>query len=62
MRRAAGALAGLVLSLFCAAAAAAQPAPVALIHIDGVINPVTMRLVELAIDRAQAQRSQALII
>ena len=62
MRRVAGALAGLVLSLFCAAAAAAQPAPVALIHIDGVINPVTMRLVELAIDRAQAQRSQALII
>src|SRR5205809_5801192 len=62
MRRAAGALAGLVLSLFCAAAAAAEPTPVSLIHIDGVINPVTMRLVELAIDRAQAQRSQALII
>src|SRR6059058_1881290 len=45
-----------------AAPVAAEPTPVSLIHIDGVINPVTMRLVELAIDRAQAQRSQALII
>src|SRR5204862_873769 len=62
MRRAAGALAGLVLSLIAAAPVAAEPTPVSLIHIDGVINPVTMRLVELAIDRAQAQRSQALII
>jgi len=62
MRRAAGTLAGLVLSLIAAAPVAAEPTPVSLIHIDGVINPVTMRLVELAIDRAQAQRSQALII
>ena len=62
MRRVAGALAGLVLSLIAAAPVAAEPTPVSLIHIDGVINPVTMRLVELAIDRAQAQRSQALII
>jgi len=62
MRRVAGALAGLVLSLIAAAPVAAEPTPVSLIHIDGVINPVTMRLVELAIDRAQAQRSQALVI
>ncbi len=62
MRRVAGALAGLVLSLIAAAPVAAEPTPVSLIHIDGVVNPVTMRLVELAIDRAQAQRSQALII
>ena len=62
MRRVAGGLAGLVLSLIAAAPVAAEPTPVSLIHIDGVINPVTMRLVELAIDRAQAQRSQALII
>ena len=62
MRRVAGAIAGLVLSLIAAAPVAAEPTPVSLIHIDGVINPVTMRLVELAIDRAQAQRSQALIL
>ncbi len=62
MRHAAGALAGLVLALVVAGPAAAEPTPVSLIHIDGVINPVTMRLIELAIDRAQAQRSQALII
>ena len=62
MRCLAGALAGLVLVGLTALPAAAEPAPVSLIHIDGVINPVTMRLVELALDRAQAQRSQALII
>jgi membrane-bound serine protease (ClpP class) len=62
MSRVAGALAGLVLSLVIAAPVIAEPTPVSLIHIDGVINPVTMRLVELAMDRAQAQRSQALII
>src|SRR2546422_5093618 len=39
--------AGLVLSLIAAAPVAAEPTPVSLIHIDGVINPVTMRLVEL---------------
>jgi len=62
MTRVAGALAGLVLALVVVAHAAAEPTPVSLIHIEGVINPVTIRLVELAIDRAQAQRSQALII
>jgi len=62
MRRVAGALAGLVLSLIVVGPAAGEPTPVSLIHIEGVISPVTMRLVELAIDRAQAQRSQALII
>lgn len=62
MTRAAGALVGVVLALGVVVAAAAEPTPVSLIHIEGVINPVTMRLVELAIDRAQAQRSQALII
>jgi membrane-bound serine protease (ClpP class) len=62
MKRAAGALVGVVLALGVVGPAAAEPTPVSLIHIEGVINPVTMRLVELAIDRAQAQRSQALII
>ena len=36
--------------------------PVSLIQIDGVISPVTLRLVSMAIDRAQAEKSQALII
>jgi len=40
----------------------AAPAPVATIEIEGVISPVTLRLVGLAIDRAQAEKAQALII
>ena len=43
-------------------AASAAPQPVAMIEIEGVINPVTLRLVGIAIDRAQAERAQALII
>ena len=43
-------------------AAGAAPAPVAKIDIEGVISPVTLRLVGLAIDRAQSERAQALII
>src|SRR5207245_208746 len=42
--------------------ASAAPAPVAHIEIEGVISPVTLRLVGLAIDRAQAERAQALVI
>jgi len=42
--------------------AAAAPAPVATIPIDGVINPVTVRLVEAALARAQAERAGALVI
>jgi membrane-bound serine protease (ClpP class) len=45
-----------------AAPASAAPQPVATIEIEGVISPVTLRLVGLAIDRAQAERAQALII
>ena len=40
----------------------AAPQPVVTIEIEGVISPVTLRLVGLAIDRAQAERAQALII
>ncbi len=36
--------------------------PVALIQIEGVISPVTLRLISMAIDRAQAERAQALVI
>src|SRR5213593_2339165 len=55
-----GLLAAALLALPVATAAA--PAPVATIDIEGVINPVTLRLVGIAIDRAQAERAQALII
>jgi membrane-bound serine protease (ClpP class) len=41
---------------------AAAPAPVATIPIDGVISPVTVRLVETALARAQAERAGALVI
>jgi membrane-bound serine protease (ClpP class) len=44
------------------ALAAAAPAPVATLELEGVISPVTLRLVGLAIDRAQAERVQALVI
>ena len=42
--------------------AAAAPAPVATIQIDGVISPVTVRLVEAAVARAQSERAGALVI
>jgi membrane-bound serine protease (ClpP class) len=44
------------------AVASATAAPVATIQIEGVISPVTLRLVEQAIDRAQSQKAQALVI
>jgi membrane-bound serine protease (ClpP class) len=48
--------------LLCARLAAAAPQPVATLEIEGVISPVTLRLVGLAIDRAQAERAQALVL
>src|SRR4029453_7902052 len=42
--------------------ASAGPAPVATIELEGVISPVTLRLVGIPIDRAQAERAQALVI
>jgi membrane-bound serine protease (ClpP class) len=42
--------------------ASAAPPPVATIELEGVIGPVTLRLVGIAIDRAQAERAQALVI
>jgi membrane-bound serine protease (ClpP class) len=41
---------------------AAAPAPVATVQVDGVISPVTLRLVETALARAQADRAGALVI
>jgi len=40
----------------------AEPGVVARLDIEGVINPVTLRLVGVAIDRAQAEGAQALLI
>jgi membrane-bound serine protease (ClpP class) len=59
-RRGATLLAVVLLAL--ASVASAAPAPVATIDIEGVISPVTLRLVGIAIDRAQAERAQALVI
>jgi membrane-bound serine protease (ClpP class) len=44
------------------APASAAPTPVATIPIDGVISPVTVRLVETALSRAQNERAGALVI
>jgi membrane-bound serine protease (ClpP class) len=41
---------------------AAAPAPVSTIKLDGVISPVTVRLVEAALARAQAEHAGALVI
>jgi len=45
-----------------AAVVGAAPAPVAVIEMEGAITPVTVRLVSAAVDRAQAERAQALVI
>jgi membrane-bound serine protease (ClpP class) len=51
-----------LLLLAAVASAQAAPAPVATVQIDGVISPVTLRLVEMALTRAQAEKAQALVI
>jgi membrane-bound serine protease (ClpP class) len=59
---------GLAVALALLAAAVLRPwpataaAPVATIQIDGVISPVTVRLVESALTRAQADGAGALVI
>ena len=63
----AGAAFVLVLAGLAAASGPSTPAPtssrhVALLPVEGVISPVTLRLVGLAIDRAQADRAVALVI
>jgi membrane-bound serine protease (ClpP class) len=61
MTRVAAVACGLLL-LAMAASARAAGAPVAVVEIDGVISPVTLRLVETALTRAQAEKAQALVI
>jgi membrane-bound serine protease (ClpP class) len=56
-------LVGLGLTLATTAAAgSAEAATVATLHLDGVINPVAVRLVSLAIERARADGAAALVI
>ena len=50
------------LALLAAAPVSAASAPVATVVVDGVVSPVTLRLVESAITRAKAGGAQALII
>ena len=58
-----GASVFVLLALVVAAMPAwAAPAPVATVVVDGVISPVTLRLVESAIARAKASGAQALVI
>jgi membrane-bound serine protease (ClpP class) len=56
------ALAGLVAILTSALAAAAPGTRVEMLTLDGVISPVSVRLVESALERARAQGAQALIV
>jgi membrane-bound serine protease (ClpP class) len=57
-----GRLAAVVTLVLVLAAAPAGAADVATLVLDGVISPVTVRLVETAIDRAQASHAAALVI
>ena len=60
--RARAAVLALAALLLAPAGAAAEPGFVARLDIDGVINPVTLRLVGVAIERAEAEGAQALLI
>jgi len=52
----------LFLAVFALSSPALAAAPVAMIDLDGAITPVTARLLTAAIERAQAERAQALIV
>jgi len=55
-------LAAAALTLVLPATALAAAGPVSTINVEGVINPITVRLVETAIAKAQADKAQALVI
>ena len=54
--------AALFLAVFALSSPALAAAPVAMIDLDGAITPVTARLLTAAIERAQTERAQALIV
>jgi membrane-bound serine protease (ClpP class) len=63
MRRTAVAGALLLLAILAGAATPATAAqPVSLIDLDGAITPITDRLLTMAVDRAQADGAQALVV
>lgn len=62
MRRMVAAGVALASLALVAAAPARAARPVAVIDIDGAITPVTARLLTAAVERAQAERAQALVV
>ena len=62
MRRMIVAAAALFIVAFAGWTPARASEPVAMIDLDGAITPVTARLLTGAIERAQAERAQALIV
>ncbi|MBM4439749.1 MAG: nodulation protein NfeD [Candidatus Rokubacteria bacterium] len=57
-----GVAASLVIAALLLVAAPARASTISLLTLEGVISPVTVRLVETAIDRAQASGATALVI
>jgi membrane-bound serine protease (ClpP class) len=57
-----GCAAVLLVAAVALAGPAVAAAPVSIIEMDGAISPITVRLLAGAIERAQADRSQALIV
>ena len=55
-------LLALAVAMLAAAAPAAAATSVSTIKLDGVISPVTVRLVDMAVTRARADRASALVI
>jgi membrane-bound serine protease (ClpP class) len=53
---------GFLLTILSVASARAAPAPVAVMELEGAITPVAVRLVATAVERAQTDRAQALIL
>ena len=62
MRRTAVAVAGLLLASLAGAAPGHAAQPVSIIELDGAITPITDRLLTTAVERAQADGSQALVV
>ncbi len=52
----------LLLLVAASAARSAEAPPVSLIEIDGAITPITVRLLDGALERARTERAQALIV
>ncbi len=62
MRRTAVAVAALLLASLAWAAPAHAAQPISIIELDGAITPITDRLLTTAVERAQADGSQALVV